>query len=141
MEKKKMIKISALAAGSLLVGSFSANAISNQSFEDLGTGSELRSELLSNLNPVKFFKNTEVELTCGEGKCGDKAKEKAKDAKTDAPADKAADKAGEHKCGEGKCGEKATDEKKAATPAKEAGDKAKDDKAGEHKCGEGKCGN
>jgi uncharacterized low-complexity protein len=139
MKNKKAIKISALAAGSLLVGAFSANATETQSFEDLGTGSELRSELLSNLNPVQFFKNTEVELTCGEGKCGDKAKdaEKAKDAKTEKPADKA----GEHKCGEGKCGEKAKDEKKEAAPAKEAGDKAKEDKAGEHKCGEGKCGN
>lgn len=139
MEKKKVIKISALAAGSLLVGSLGANANVNQSFEDLGTGSELRSELLSNLNPVQFFKNTEVELSCGEGKCGDKAKdaEKSKDAKTEKPADKA----GEHKCGEGKCGEKATDEKKEAKPADKTGEKAKDDKAGEHKCGEGKCGN
>lgn len=138
MKNKKTIKISALAAGSILVSAFSANAVSNQSFEDLGTGAELRSELLSNLNPIKFFNNTEVELTCGEGKCGDKAKdaEKAKAAKTEKPADKA----GEHKCGEGKCGEKATDEKKEAAPAKE-GEKAKDDKAGEHKCGEGKCGN
>jgi uncharacterized low-complexity protein len=139
MEKKKVLKISALAAGSLLIGTMSANASSTQKFEDLGSGSELRSELLSNLNPVKFFKNTEVELSCGEGKCGDKAKEaeKAKDAKTEKPADKA----GEHKCGEGKCGEKATEKKKEEIPAKEAGEKAKDDKAGEHKCGEGKCGN
>jgi len=142
MEKKKTIKISALAVGSILVGAVGVNAAQNQPFEELGTGSELRSELLSNLNPVQFFKNTEVELTCGEGKCGEKSKDAKKEG-TEKAAEKvegkAEDKAGEHKCGEGKCGEKSTEEKKENKEKK--AEKAGDDKAGEHKCGEGKCGN
>jgi len=139
MEKRKSIKISALAAGTILMGTISANAAQKLSFEELGTGAELRSELLSNLNPVQFFKNTEVELTCGEGKCGEKSKDAKKEA-TDKSAEKTEgkveDKASEHKCGEGKCGEKSTEEKK-----EKKAEKGADDKAGEHKCGEGKCGN
>ena len=135
MEKKKSIKISALATGTLMLGAFAnGNSIAADTggFEDLGSGAELRSELLANNNPVQFMNNREVELKCGEGTCGEKSKEGKADSKEKAKASD--DKAAEHKCGEGKCGE----EKKADKKEKKA--KASDDKAGEHKCGEGKCG-
>lgn len=137
MERKKSIKISALATGTLMLGAFAsgnATAADNQGFEDLGSGAEMRSELLTNNNPVQFMNNREVELKCGEGTCGEKSKEGKADKKAKASDDKAA----EHKCGEGKCGEEKKADKKAEKKDKKA--EATEDKAGEGKCGEGKCG-
>lgn len=138
MEKKKTIQLSALATGTVLLGSFAVQpANATPAFEDLGSGAELRSELLANNNPIAFMNNREVELKCGEGTCGEKSKDKKKD-------DKKAE-ATEDKATEAKCGEKGTQEDRDAArekaekrDAKKA--KAADDKAGEHKCGEGKCG-
>lgn len=140
MEKKKKIQISALAAGTLMVGAFAGSTQAKViSCEDLGTGAELRNELLANHNPVGFFNHQTNELKCGEGKCGEK--EKA-DKKAEGASDET--KASEHKCGEGKCGEKGSQADRDAAREKaekrEEG-KEKEGKATEHKCGEGKCGN
>lgn len=81
--------LSTLFTGAIVAGAImSANAMENASngFEDLGTGAELRANLLS--APSSPFKSTEAK--CGEGKCGEEKQES---------------KAAEHKCGEGKCGE------------------------------------
>lgn len=142
MEKKKTIQLSALATGTILLGSFSAqpaNAIT-AAYEDLGSGAELRSELLANNNPVKFMNNREVELKCGEGTCGEKSKEDKADKKAKASDEKAADdKAGKKGTQEDRDAAREKAERKEAKKEKKAN--AADDKAGEAKCGEGKCGN
>lgn len=133
MESKKVLKSTALATGTVLIGSLAnVQAADLFSAEDLGTGAELRSELIVKNNPLveatSFLNNSDIELKCGEGKCGEgkcgegkeKKAEKGKESKTS-----------EHKCGEGKCGE--GKEKKAEKSTKES-------KSSEHKCGEGKCG-
>ena len=132
----------ALATGTVLLGSASVASAGNLfSFEDLGSGSELRSELIAKNNPAaigSFVNNSDLELKCGEGKCGEgKCGEAGKEGKKAKKAEST--KAGEHKCGEGKCGEGKCggESKEAKKPAKEAKMKSK---AGEHKCGEGKCG-
>lgn len=137
MEKKKTIQISALATGTLMLGAFSAqpaNAVT-AAYEDLGSGAELRSELLANNNPVKFMNNREIELKCGEGSCGEKSKEKKADKKAKAATEPetSEDKAGEHKCGEGSCGEKATQEERDAAREKAVKSEAKKAKAEERK--------
>ena len=87
-ENNKM-KIAALASGAAMLGAFTSTASANEllNFEDLGTGSELRSNLITADALSAFTNNTDVEFECGEGKCGE-------------------GKCGEGKCGEGKCGEK-----------------------------------
>ena len=51
MKKNKIVKISTLAAGALALGSMNGvNAKTLFSSQDLGTGAELRSELLSSTN-------------------------------------------------------------------------------------------
>ena len=128
----KIRKIVAVATGTLALGSVSNNANAADLFtvDHLGSGSELRSNLIE-LNSDfiadnKMVSNLNVELKCGEGKCGE-------------------GKCGEGKCGEGKSGDKKEGDKKvdAKKDVKEGakeGDK-KDDKSKEGKCGEGKCGN
>lgn len=132
-------KLKNLAAGTIMLSSLSllsvdANAENLFNTEDLGTGSDLRSNILeANLNSPAFI-NATIELKCGEGTCGE-GKKKAEGEKAET---KAVEKTSEHKCGEGKCGEEKKEMKKAegekATPKAEG-------KTGEHKCGEGKCGN
>lgn len=127
----KIGKIVAVATGTLAVAAVSnnANAADLFSVDHLGSGSELRSNLIE-LNSDfiadnKMVSNLNVELKCGEGKCG------------------------EGKCGEGKSGDKKEGDAKAkdkskADPKAEEGkkdDKSKEGKCGEGKCGEGKCGN
>ncbi len=110
---KTNLKTSALFAGALVTGTAAAALAANVndmnsllSFSDLGTGSELRTELIeSNLralegidainhrNTIKFS-----ELKCGEGSCGEADTE----AKTDSTKNEG--KTDESKCGEGKCG-------------------------------------
>lgn len=118
MKNEKLKMLGALATGALLIGS--ANANTNDIFQvtDLGSGAELRSELLTiNDLPAAIQANGELELKCGEGKCG-----------------------------EGKCGEKSeasSEEAEATAPAAETEaetEAASESKEGEHKCGEGKCG-
>jgi len=127
----KIGKIVAVATGTLALGAVSNNANAADLFtvDHLGSGSEVRSNLIE-LNSDfiadnKMVSNLNVELKCGEGKCG------------------------EGKCGEGKSGEKKDDDKKAdakegakkgAKEGEKEGEK-KDDKSKEGKCGEGKCGN
>ena len=111
--------LGALITGTLMAGavlsSSSANANELFSYDDLGSGSELRADLLDASNTG--FKSPEAKCgkakaeskasdhKCGEGKCGEaKADMKAGDSK-----------AAEHKCGEGKCGE-AKAEMKPASP-------------------------
>lgn len=96
-------------------------------YNDLGTGSQVRSHLIEmnanqaegqTSNVVKF-----AELKCGEGKCGEGDKKEAKtDAKKGEKAEATAkeSKSAEAKCGEGKCGE---GEKKADAKKKKKSDK------------------
>ncbi len=99
-----------------LLGTTTANATDIFNYDDLGSGAELRSDLLDASNTG--FKSPEAK--CGEGKCGD---------------EKAETKAADHKCGEGKCGEEKASAKEESSEAKAA-----EHKCGEGKCGEGKCG-
>lgn len=145
MNKQQMLKSAALAVGTVAVGSFNANAANLFETSDLGSGAELRNELLTkNHSSVNtLLNNSEVELKCGEGKCGEgkcggeSKKADAKDSKSSEhkcgeKSKKASAKEGkssEHKCGEGKCGGDKKDAKKSD-----------ESKSSEHKCGEGKCG-
>lgn len=118
-----------LIAGAIITGSaFSVNASNALSFDELGSGSEIRAKLL-NSNDVAL--NT-FEAKCGEGKCGEESKTKAETTKT-----KAETKSKEAKCGEGKCGE--ADKTKKDPKAKTTKTKS-ETKSKEAKCGEGKCG-
>jgi len=120
MEKKrKSLITSAVAAATFAaMSNLNANATGIE-INALGSGADVRSEILTNkglskmLNDLKCGENKSESTTekskgkegkCGEGKCGEK-KAKGK----------------EGKCGEGKCGEKKA-------------------KGKEGKCGEGKCG-
>ncbi len=143
MEKKEKRNISknllkgTFVAGALLsVSSLTAATTSSlYDYDALGSGSEIRSEILGNTLQATTPENN-FELKCGEGKCGEgKCGEEKKEAKkTEAKSEtKSKDaKCGEGKCGEAKCGEK-KDTKKSE--AKTEG------KSKEAKCGEGKCGN
>ena len=100
-KENNKLKIAALASGAALLGAFgtsNANAAELLKFEDLGTGSDLRSNLITAHALSAFTSNTEIEFECGEGKCG------------------------EGKCGEGKCGEKSDkkDKKKDKSQVKAA---------------------
>lgn len=111
---KNLNKLSSIAASALLAGGLTLNTAN--ACEDLGSASELRSELITiNSSDISMdltsFKMEEGK--CGEGKCG------------------------EGKCGEGKCGEKEEGEKKEGEEEKEE----KEEKGEEGKCGEGSCGN
>jgi uncharacterized low-complexity protein len=121
-------KFSCLTVASLLAGIASAspmndaNASNNPNIINLGTGSQLRAQLLGqNLaqttasQPLMQLAEKSNEAKCGEGKCGEGKEEKASEAK----------------CGEG---EKASEAKCGEDKATEG------DKASEAKCGEGKCG-
>ena len=144
MERKEKRNISkSLLKGTLVAGAFfgvssltAATTSSLYDYDALGSGSEVRSEILGNTLQATS-PNNNFELNCGEGKCGEgKCGEEKKDAKkTEAKAeDKSKEaKCGEGKCGEGKCGEDKKDAKKTEAKA--------EDKSKEAKCGEGKCGN
>ena len=139
MEQKKNTK--QIIGGSIVLGSIiglgglQANAAELFNYNYLGSGSEVRSQLLQSERVI----DNSIELSCGEKsekkaeskasehKCGEEGK-KAKSTKAAAAEGKAV----EHKCGEGKCGEEG---KKA-----EKSESKKESKATEHKCGEGKCG-
>lgn len=119
MEKnKKPILAGSLVAGAIITAScFTVNANDLTSYSSLGSGAELRSELLGTATG---------DAAAFELKCGEKDK---KTADTKAGDAKATDSKGkEGKCGEGKCGEG------------KCGHKKKESKGKEGKCGEGKCG-
>lgn len=117
MNSKKLKNSAAIVTGTLLASTFSieAQGVNTHLFEydNLGSGAELRSELLQmNSERYKTF----------EMKCGDKKTEVSKK-----------NKSSEAKCGEGKCG---AGDKKADSTKK----KKEESKAAQSKCGQGKCG-
>ena len=141
--KKKNTAKNILLTGTFIAGSvfglsaLNTNATETFKYHELGSGGELRSELLNTASSDIIA----LELDCGEDT------KKATDTK-----DKNADaKSKDQKCGEGKCGEgkSAVKTDKAANPKatgvaadKDAKDsKTTEAKSKEAKCGEGKCGN
>jgi uncharacterized low-complexity protein len=124
MEKKrklttsKTILTSSVIAGTLFgISSLKTSASTLFDYSSLGTGSEIRMDLLeddysANAYEMKCGSSTDSTKTkdhkcgkdgkCGEGKCGDKHKD-----------GKCGDKHKDGKCGEGKCGEKKKEEKKS----------------------------
>jgi len=146
--KQNLTKKAGLISGAIITGVIAGLSIEEIkaaelfNYSDLGTGANIRSELIDlNVNPESAVNSFNTfELKCGEGKCGGEdakdGKKDKKDGKSEKKVDekgavkdaKSEDKTAESKCGEGKCGE----EKKDA--------EAKEDKTTESKCGEGKCG-
>lgn len=127
-KSSKRITNGVLAATFLSLSALTATASSATSgsvYNALGSGSEVRSELLNSTNsPINNF----------EAKCGEETTES---------------KAKEAKCGEGKCGESKKDDKKAEKKSSKKKSSKKADakttkkaesKSTEAKCGEGKCG-
>ena len=114
----KSVVLTGMIAGTLPIA---ANAGNMFSYEDLGTGSQVRTSLIEKyVSPgdavYNFNENFVFEEKCGEGKCGEKkepakkqeTKKEGKEKATKAKAKKAPEKGKtkEAKCGEGKCGEK-----------------------------------
>lgn len=115
--RKKNILAGAFVAGTIIVGSaFSVNAGNAFEFESLGSGSEIRHNLLNESSKTNLSASIDYVMASDTTKTKPKTKTKSK--------------VKEAKCGEGKCGEK----KKKDAKKKEA-------KTEEAKCGEGKCGN
>lgn len=143
MEKKnskRSILTGTIIAGALLT--FSVNTNARPSTDVLGSGAEVRGEIIDlNLNSSS---SNLLELKCGEAEKTTKKAEAKPATKKEGKAVEA--KCGEGKCGEGKCGgdDKKADSKKLGTKdAKSAKAEKKSDKKGkttEAKCGEGKCG-
>ena len=129
-DKKKNSVKNILLTGSIVAGSvlglstLNASATETFKYSELGSGGELRTELLQ--NSVTDFRA--IELNCGEKTTDSKSKD-AKCGEEKAKATKADSKSKDAKCGEGKCGE---------TKAKASESKSKDAKCGEGKCGEHK---
>lgn len=109
----KSILKGTVIAGALFAGTtLSANACSNLfNYDILGSGAEVRSELLAETTAPYFGL---------DANCGEKSAETKTDAKTTTEA----------KCGDGKCGDKTTAKTDTTTESK-----TKD-----AKCGDGKCG-
>ncbi len=132
---KRNPKTTALISSALLTGAITGISAANLNetelfnYQALGSGAELRTELLglnkSALNVTDAVNSSTTikfaELKCGEGKCGGEDK---KSEKKEAKKDKT--KASDSKSAEATCG---NDKKEA-----------KKDKTSESKCGEGKCG-
>lgn len=130
---KNIILTGTIVAGSVFgLNTLNASATDTFRYSELGSGAELRSELLkSDATDMRM-----IDLSCGEDS-------KAKESKSK-----------EAKCGEGKCGEKkdakakdkdkkkadAKSDKKADAKADKKDAKASESKSKEAKCGEGKCG-
>lgn len=99
--KNQKPTLSTLFTASLLLGGASladvrtADATDLLNFRTLGSGSEVRADLLAGKtpNPFGITKGDDTEGKCGENKCGEGKCGDDKD-KTDT----------EGKCGEGKCG-------------------------------------
>lgn len=131
---KTSAKLSLLAAGVMVAGSLSANAMEVNIFdyEAMGNGNDVRSELLNTASVDYTAHLNTVTSKLEEGKCG------------------------EHKCGENKCGEGVEKNKKAEKKGsgeeetekkgngeeveKKGTEEGEKGKGGEGKCGEGKCG-
>ena len=111
MEKKKKHMLASTLIAGAVIGTTGLLANSNElfSFDELGSGAEVRTKLAT--NSIEDQSTLNLEMKCGnkKGKTSTSADSKSKDAK----------------CGEGKCGEKDT--------TKEG--KSKDAKCGEATCG------
>jgi uncharacterized low-complexity protein len=121
-----ILKKSGLLTGVLFTGAIltfpaiGSEASDIYNYSNLGSGSELRSELLDLNNSssdlatraISFEKY--VEGKCGEGKCGEGKCGEKKDSKESKKDTATTSKTSEGKCGEGKCGEK-KDSKKTET--------------------------
>jgi|AntRauTorckE6833_2_1112554.scaffolds.fasta_scaffold03171_2 uncharacterized low-complexity protein len=141
MKSGKFKKSVAIVTGTIVAGTFSVSAQAGQAnlfdYQNLGSGAELRSELLK-MNSTRY---KTFEMKCGgkeeskkdkssEAKCGgEDKKDTTKKGKKEAK--KAEAKNAEAKCGEGKCG--------GETKKADSADK-KESKAAQSKCGQGKCG-
>ncbi len=149
-ERKSILRgvvISGMIAGALPVMANSDNLFS---YETMGSGSELRAELLEQYgSPIDAANSSATDYIvgeakcgegkCGEGKCGEKGKkettketkkESKKETKKSSAEGKTSEKTSEAKCGEAKCGEK----------SKKEGKKESKEKTSEAKCGENTCG-
>ena len=138
--KKTSLLTGSLVAGVLL--STSTVAATNQlSFDYLGSGATVRTQLLSN-GTVNLLTSISEGLKTIEGACGDKKSEtKTKDAKCGEKKSEAKTKDG--KCGEGKCGDKKADSTASKSKDAKCGEmkaKKSEAKSKDAKCGEGKCG-
>ena len=91
-KEKNNVSLTVVASGAAIIGAIGgnvANATELLNYNELGTGSELRSNLITSDALSSFTSNTEVEFECGEGKCGEgKCGEKSE--KKEAKSDKAA---------------------------------------------------
>lgn len=129
---KNILLTGTIIAGSVIgLGSLNANTLETFKYHELGSGGELRSELLNNFSSDIIA----LELDCGEDSKKAEDTKKAKDKNADA-------KSTDQKCGEGKADvktDKAADPK-AAGVATETTKETKDSKATESKSKEGKCG-
>lgn len=128
-ENKTTKTLTAIAASTLVIGGITGSATAaNFDFEALGSGAELRSELIDVPAATGNSLELTIEAKCGEHTCGEKEKGKTKEAKCGEKG-----KAKEAKCGEkGKTKEAKCGEKGKAKEAK-CGEKGK---AKEAKCGE-----
>ncbi len=135
--KKKSFLAPTLIATAILGGTtLNANTNSLFSFNELGSGAEVRTVLATNGafsdRPVLHF-----EMKCGNDAKVEKAESKSK-------TEKAESKSKDAKCGEGKCGEGDSKDKASASKDKKAEaktEKKTESKSSDAKCGEGKCGN
>jgi uncharacterized low-complexity protein len=122
--KKKSLFTSTLIASALIGGaSLSASPNNLFSFDELGSGSEVRTTLAT-----KSISDEagvlRLEMKCGKDSKTEKSESKSKDAK----------------CGEGKCGAESEDAKKKDKKAQADTEKNTESKSKDAKCGEGKCG-
>ena len=117
--KKKILRGSLIAGAIIGASSLTASPADLFTYNDLGSGSEVRAALVE--EAMNSSSNLFLELKCGEGKCGEEKKEETK-SKTKKGETKAETKEGETKA--------ETKETK----------KKKEGKSEEGKCGEGKCG-
>lgn len=135
-EKKKNSILKGVVISGMIAGALpmTVNANNLLNYDVMGSGSELRSELLeqygSPIDAVGDINNDYIigEAKCGEGKCGkDEKKEATKEVKE---GDKKA--TAETKTTEAKCGEKT---KTNADTKKDSKGKATEAKCGENTCG------
>lgn len=126
MDNKKKSLLTSTLIASALIGGAGLNANSNNlfSFNDLGSGSEIRTTLATNSI------SDEADALRLEMKCGDDAKTKKSESKSK-----------DAKCGEGKCGAESEDGKKKDKKAEAKSEQSAESKSKDAKCGEGKCGN
>lgn len=128
-KKKKLLTSTIIASAVMGTASLSANTNTLFSFDELGSGSEIRTTLATQ----SISDNANANYTDAfrlEMKCGDENKDKKAESKSESKSKDA-------KCGEGKCGSS----KDKSKTAKSDTTKKSESKSKDAKCGEGKCGN